>query len=67
MAIDLDDLVPTLYWPAGVTSRTLLKGQDDRAYHEAIEDAFRDVWGRPHGAHEPFAAMLDAEGFDAGH
>lgn len=32
-------------WPAGVAVRTFIPGQDDRAAHAALDEAFRDLWG----------------------
>jgi mycothiol synthase len=32
-------------WPAGVAVRTFVPGQDDRAAHAALDEAFRDLWG----------------------
>lgn len=44
--------------------RVFSPGRDERAVYEAVEDAFRDVWGRPRGTFERFAGMTSAEGFD---
>lgn len=32
-------------WAEGITVRTFIRGQDDRATFEMIEEAFRDHWG----------------------
>lgn len=42
MAIDLDTEVPDPEWPAGITVRTMVPGQDERAVWQATEDAFQD-------------------------
>ncbi len=66
MEIDLPPDLPLSppAWPAGVTVRGLVPGEDERACYEAVEDAFRDVWGRPRGAFERFVGMTEREGFD---
>jgi mycothiol synthase len=45
MLIEMDDLPSAPDWPAGITVRTLVRGQDERAIHAAVEEAFRDHWG----------------------
>jgi mycothiol synthase len=40
MAIDLSDTLPTPIWPAGITVRHFIRGQDDRAAYEASAEAF---------------------------
>lgn len=45
MVIDLDSPPPAPVWPEGITVRTMMRGQDDRAVHEAIHDSFSDHWG----------------------
>ena len=62
MEIDLEEEPPEPEWPEGVTVRTFGPGRDEGAVFEAVEDAFRDVWGRPRGTFERFVAMT--EGFD---
>lgn len=64
MEIDLEEGPPEPVWPEGVTVRTFAPGEDERALFEAIEDAFRDVWGRPRGTFERFVGMTEGEGFD---
>jgi mycothiol synthase len=64
METSLERPLPDPVWPAGITVRPFIPGQDDEATFEAVEDAFRDLWGRPRGTFERFAAMLAAPGFD---
>ena len=40
MEIDLSDTLPTPIWPAGITVRHFIRGQDDRAAYEASAEAF---------------------------
>lgn len=44
MLIDLDD-VPEPRWPEGITVRSLVRGQDERAVWETAEAAWVDHWG----------------------
>lgn len=64
MAIDLDHAIAPADWPAGFTARSFVPGQDEHAYHEAIEDAFRDLWGRPPGTFERFMTLIGSPVFD---
>ncbi len=43
---------------------TFVSGRDERPLFEAVEDAFRDMWGRPRGTFERFVGMTRAESFD---
>lgn len=64
MEIVLEDEPPRPEWPEGLTVRTFVSGRDERAVFEAVEDAFRDVWGRPRGTFERFVGMTGSESFD---
>jgi len=64
MATALDRPLPEPVWPDGIAVRRFVSGQDDRATFEAVEEAFRDMWGRPRGTFERFQAMIAAPGFD---
>lgn len=45
MQIDMTDAPPAPQFLAGITIRTAISGQDDRAVYDAIMDAFADHWG----------------------
>jgi mycothiol synthase len=45
MQILMDAPPPTPVWPEGITLRTLVPGQDERALYEAMEESFSDHWG----------------------
>jgi mycothiol synthase len=64
MEIRLDEVPPLPRWPADISVRTFVPGRDERAVFEAVEDAFRDMWGRPRGTFERFVGMTEAESFD---
>jgi mycothiol synthase len=64
METSLERPLPEPVWPAGIDVRPFMPGEDDRATHAAVEDAFRDLWGRPPGTFERFAALISAPGFD---
>jgi mycothiol synthase len=44
MEIELNASPTAPSWPAGVTVRSFVRGQDERATYAAIEDAFADHW-----------------------
>ncbi len=60
----LEEAPPQPRWPAGITVRAFVPGQDERAVFEAVEDAFRDMWGRPRGTFERFVGITTRESFD---
>jgi len=64
MSVELDEKPPAPEWPEGMTVRAFVPGRDDRAVYETVEDAFRDVWGRPRGSFERFLGFTRAEAFD---
>lgn len=64
METGLDEPPPQPHWPAGISVRTFVPGQDERPVFEAVEDAFRDTWGRPRGTFERFAGITGRESFD---
>ena len=45
MGIEMDAPPPEPVWPAGITVRTAVPGQDERAVFDTIEEAFQDHWG----------------------
>jgi mycothiol synthase len=64
METRLDGAPPQPRWPEGISVRTFVSDQDERAVFEAVEDAFRDTWGRPRGTFERFVGMTETESFD---
>jgi ribosomal protein S18 acetylase RimI-like enzyme len=66
MTIDLTAPPPRPVWPESVAVRTFVPGQDDRLCHAAVEDAFRDLWGRPPGTFDRFVALTTDAVFDPG-
>ena len=64
MEIGLEEEPPKPEWPEGLAVRAFVPGRDERAAFEAVEDAFRDVWGRPRGTFERFVGMMESENFD---
>jgi len=61
MAITLDQPPPAPEWPEGITARTFVPGQDERATYEAVEEAFGDIWGRPPSTFERWLSMTQSE------
>ena len=48
-----DDSPPPLpVWPDGISVRTFVPGQDNRATYEAMDEGFRDSWGYEEGTFE---------------
>jgi mycothiol synthase len=60
----LDEPPPQPHWPAGISVRTFVPDRDERPVFEAVEDAFRDTWGRPRGTFERFAGITGRKSFD---
>jgi mycothiol synthase len=52
METTLDEPPPLPRWPADISVLTFVPGRDERAVYEAVEDAFRDLWGRPRNPFE---------------
>ena len=55
LVIEYDSPPPAPEWPAGVTVRAFVPGQDDRETRTVIRDCFRDSWG---WVEEPFEEDL---------
>ena len=64
METELIEAPPQPHWPAGISVHTFVPGQDERATHEAVEDAFRDLWGHPLNTFERFLRETEKESFD---
>jgi mycothiol synthase len=60
METRLDETPPRPHWPEGISVRNFVPGKDERAVFEAVEDAFRDMWGRPRGTFERFVGMTES-------
>ncbi|MDQ3603045.1 MAG: GNAT family N-acetyltransferase [Actinomycetota bacterium] len=60
----LDEAPPLPHWPADISVHTFVPGKDERAAYEAVEDAFRDLWGRPRNPFERFVGETEKENFD---
>jgi mycothiol synthase len=45
MVINLNGSPPVTEWPAGITLRNMVVGQDERAVFQAVTDSFKDHWG----------------------
>jgi mycothiol synthase len=64
METTLDEAPPPPHWPPDISVRTFVPNQDERAAYEAVEDAFRDLWGRPRNPFERFVREIQKESFD---
>jgi mycothiol synthase len=64
METELHEAPPQPHWPAGISVRAFAPNRDERAVFEAVEDAFRDMWGRPRGTFERFVEITGRESFD---
>lgn len=64
METRLDDAPPLPHWPTGISVRTFVPDRDERTTYEAVEEAFRDLWGRPTSPFERFLQETEKETFD---
>jgi len=65
MAIEMDAPPPEPVWPAGITMRTAVLDQDERAVFDTIEEAFQDHWGHtPWEFEEWLRRQTTRENFD---
>lgn len=64
MEIDMEEPPPAPDWPEGITVRSLRPGIDERLTYETVEDAFRDLWGRPRNTFERFIQITEGEAYD---
>lgn len=62
MGIDLDEPPPAPEWPDGIVQAEYRPGIDERDVFEAVEDAFRDTWGRPPETFDRFLKFSRGEG-----
>jgi mycothiol synthase len=66
MSVELDQSPDRPEWPEDTTVRAFVPSRDERPAYETVEDAFRDVWGRPRSTFERFLGFTRVEGFDPG-
>jgi mycothiol synthase len=67
MQIDMEEAPPATEWPGGITVRTFVPGQDDRATFEVIQEAFQDHWGHIPWRFENWQQVrIKREDFDPG-
>lgn len=64
METNLTGPPPAPEWPDGIRARAFVPAQDEQATYEAVEESFRDVWGRPPNTYERFLSFTRATGFD---
>ncbi len=64
MRIDMTDAPPAPDWPEGISVRTFQPGVDERATHEASQDAFADHWGFLPTPFEDWRRRLERDDFD---
>jgi mycothiol synthase len=64
MRIDMESPPPEPEWPAGITVRDFVPGQDDRAMYDAQETAFADHWGHVARPYDDFIKRLERSDFD---
>jgi mycothiol synthase len=64
METTLDESPPRPRWPADISVRNFVPGRDERVVYEAVEDAFKDLWGRPRNPFERFVRETEKENFD---
>lgn len=66
MRIELEEPPPAPERIEGVRIRTFAPGHDERATYETVEDAFRDIRGRPQDSFETWLAKTENERHDPG-
>jgi GNAT superfamily N-acetyltransferase len=65
MEIDMNDAPPAPVWPEGFSLRTFVRGQDERAVHSTIQEAFSDLEGHVYHPFEEWErAALKRNDFD---
>jgi mycothiol synthase len=64
MQITMDEPPPAPDALDGVEIRTFVRGQDDYATYEAVEDSFADHWGHTPRPFEQWRTRIDNDAFD---
>jgi mycothiol synthase len=64
MRVTLDGAPAAPEWPAGVSVRVFVPGQDERAVFEAVEEAFADHWGHTPRTFDDWIKRTRREDFD---
>jgi mycothiol synthase len=65
MEIEMTDAPTVPVMPAGITLRAFATGQDDRAVHAAVTEAFLDHWGSlPQSFEEWSQSRINTDSFD---
>lgn len=64
MGIEMEEPPPAPEWPAGITVRTFVTGQDERAVFEAVEESFADHWGHVPRSYEQWSERFSRSDFD---
>ncbi len=64
METELEQAPPPPHWPEDISVQAFAPSRDEHAAYEAVEDAFRDVWGRPRNTFESFLRLTEKESFD---
>ena len=64
METELHETPSRPHWPEGISVRIFVPNQDEQATFDAVEDAFRDMWGRPRGTLERFVGITEQQSFD---
>ena len=64
MSIAMDSAPPEPEWPQGIELRTFVRGQDERATFDALEDGFRDHWGYLPADYDEWVKQTTRDSFD---
>ncbi len=64
MEIELDAPPPPPEWPAGISVRRFVPGEDERRYFEVSEEAMSDHWGHVHTEFETWKQRRMGATFD---
>jgi mycothiol synthase len=64
MRIDQEEAPPAPEWPAGITLRTFVRGRDERATFDCVEEAFSDHWGHTPGEFAQWVKRVERPDFD---